>query len=55
MPGGQVGRACDLYPLAPQVYRNATMLAVPLREGPETARERIRDYLGREEVRSEVR
>ncbi|MEW6541887.1 MAG: DUF499 domain-containing protein [Bacillota bacterium] len=35
----------------PRVYRNAVVLAVPSRDGLEVARNRIRDYLGWEEVR----
>ncbi|CEP69107.1 Protein of unknown function DUF499 [Moorella glycerini] len=37
-------------PDRPRVYRNAVVLAVPSREGLEIARERIREYLGWEEV-----
>ncbi|MCR4419670.1 MAG: DUF499 domain-containing protein [Clostridia bacterium] len=38
-------------PDRPRVYRNAVVLAVPSREGLEIARDRIREYLGWEEVR----
>jgi hypothetical protein len=36
----------------PRVYRNAVVLAVPSRDGLELLRNRIREYLGWEEVRS---
>lgn len=39
----------------PRVYRNAVVLAVPSKEGLEVARDRIRDYLGWEEVREELK
>ena len=39
----------------PRVYRNAVVLAVPSREGLEVARTRIRDYLGWEEVQSQLK
>ena len=39
----------------PRVYRNAVVLAVPSRDGLEAARTRIRDYLGWEEVRAQLR
>lgn len=39
-------------PDRPRVYRNAIVLAVPSREGLEIARDRIREYLGWEEVRN---
>lgn len=39
-------------PDRPRVYRNAVVLAVPSREGLEIARDRMREYLGWEEVRS---
>jgi len=39
-------------PDRPRVYRNAVVLAVPSREGLEVARDRIREYLGWEEVRN---
>jgi len=35
----------------PRTYRNAMVLAVPSRDGLELARNRVRDYLGWEEVR----
>lgn len=37
----------------PRVYRNAIVLVVPSRDGLEAARNRIREYLGWEEVRSQ--
>ncbi len=37
------------------MYRNAIILAVPSREGLEVARDRIRDYLGWEEVQSQLK
>ena len=39
----------------PRVHRNAVVLAVPSREGLDVARTRIRDYLGWEEVRSQLK
>ena len=39
----------------PRVYRNAVVLAVPSRDGLDAARTRIRDYLGWEEVRAQLR
>ncbi len=39
----------------PRNYRNAVVLAVPSRDGIEAARNRIKDYLGWEEVRSQLR
>ena len=42
-------------PDRPRVYRNAVVLAVPSREGLEVARGRIRDYLGWEEVQSQLK
>ena len=39
----------------PRVYRNATVLAVPSRDGLDATRIRIRDYLGWEEVRSQLK
>lgn len=41
-------------PDRPRVNRNAVVLAVPSREGLEVARERVREYLGWEEVRQEL-
>jgi hypothetical protein len=38
----------------PRVYRNSVVLAVPSRDGLEAARSRIRDYLGWEEVRTQL-
>ena len=42
-------------PDRPRVYRNAVVLAVPSRDGLDAARTRIRDYLGWEEVRAQLR
>src|SRR5512135_3387409 len=42
-------------PDRPRVHRNAVILAVPSREGLEVARTRIRDYLGWEEVQSQLK
>ncbi len=42
-------------PDRPRVHRNAVVLAVPSREGLEVARGRIRDYLGWEEVLSQLK
>lgn len=42
-------------PDRPRVYRNAVVLAVPSRDGLEVARARIRDYLGWEEVRAQLK
>lgn len=42
-------------PDRPRVYRNAVVLAVPSRDGLDTARTRIRDYLAWEEVRSQLK
>lgn len=42
-------------PDRPRVHRNAVVLAVPSREGLEVARTRIRDYLGWEEVQSQLK
>jgi hypothetical protein len=39
----------------PRVYRNAVVLAVPSREGLDVARNRIRDYLGWEEVQHQLK
>lgn len=39
----------------PRVYRNAVVLAIPSRDGLEAARDRVRDYLGWEEVRSQLK
>lgn len=39
----------------PRVYRNAVILAVPSKDGLEMARGRILDYLGWEEVRSQLK
>ena len=39
----------------PRVFRNAVVLAVPSKDGLEIIRDRIRDYLGWEEVRSELK
>jgi hypothetical protein len=42
-------------PDKPRNYRNAVVLALPSRDGIEAARNRIRDYLGWEEVRSQLK
>lgn len=42
-------------PDRPRVYRNAVVLAVPSKDGLEAARARIRDYLGWEEVREQLK
>jgi len=39
----------------PRVYRNAVVLAGPSKDGLEVTRDRIRDYFGWEEVRSELK
>ncbi|MYI99696.1 MAG: ATP-binding protein [Gemmatimonadetes bacterium] len=39
----------------PRVYRNATVLAVPSRDGLDATRARVREYLGWEEVRSQLK
>jgi len=39
----------------PRVFRNSVVLAVPSKDGLEVTRDRIRDYLGWEEVRSELK
>src|SRR5713101_3567093 len=39
----------------PRVYRNAVVLAVPSRDGLEVAQNRIREYLGWEEVRAQLK
>lgn len=39
----------------PRVHRNAIVLAVPAKDGLEVARTAIRDYLGWEEVRSQLK
>jgi Predicted ATPase (AAA+ superfamily) len=39
----------------PRVYRNAIVLAVPSKDGLEAARTRIRDYLGWEEVKAQLK
>ena len=42
-------------PERPRVYRNAVLLAVPSRDGLDAARDRVREYLGWEEVRAQLR
>ncbi len=42
-------------PDKPRNYRNAVVMAVPSRDGIEAARNRIRDHLGWEEVRSQLK
>ena len=39
----------------PRVYRNAIVLAVPSRDGLDAARTRVREYLGWEEVRNQLK
>jgi hypothetical protein len=39
----------------PRVYRNAVVLVVPSRDGLEVAQNRIREYLGWEEVRAQLK
>ena len=39
----------------PRVYRNATVLAVPSRDGLDATRARVREYLGWEEVRGQLK
>ena len=39
----------------PRVYRNAIVLAVPSRDGLDAARTRVREYLGWEEVRDQLK
>ena len=39
----------------PRVYRNAVVLAVPSRDGLEVAQNRIREYLGWEDVRAQLK
>lgn len=39
----------------PRVYRNAVVLAAPSRDGLDVARARVRDYLGWEEVREQLK
>ncbi len=38
----------------PRVYKNAVVLAVPSREGLDVSRQRIREYIGWEDVRSQL-
>ncbi|MBI4454518.1 MAG: ATP-binding protein [Acidobacteria bacterium] len=56
-PSGEARRFLDetTAPDKPRVYRNSVVLAVPSREGLEIARNQIRDYLGWEEVRSQLK
>ena len=56
-PGAEARRFLDetTGPDRPRVYRNAVVLAVPSREGLEVARNRIREYLGWEEVQSQLK
>jgi hypothetical protein len=42
-------------PDTPRVYRNAVLLVVPSRDGLDIARNAVRDYLGWEEVASQLR
>lgn len=56
-PSAEAGRyiAETTSPDRPRTYRNAVLLAVPSRDGLEVARSRIRDYLGWEEVRAQLK
>ena len=56
-PGAEAKRFLDETTAAdrPRVYRNATVLAVPSRDGLDATRARIREYLGWEEVRSQLK
>lgn len=40
---------------SPRVYRNAVVLAVPSRDGLQIARDRVREYLGWEDVRATLK
>lgn len=42
-------------PDRPRVYRNAVVLAAPSRDGLEVARDRVRDFLAWEDVRSQLK
>jgi len=42
-------------PDRPRVYRNAVVMAVPSRDGLEMARDRVREYLGWEDVRATLK
>ncbi|MGH7054195.1 MAG: DUF499 domain-containing protein [Stellaceae bacterium] len=42
-------------PDRPRTYRNAIVLVVPSRDGRDAARNRVREYLGWEEVRSQLK
>ena len=42
-------------PDRPRVYRNAVVLAAPSRDGLDVARDRVKDYLAWEEVRSQLK
>jgi len=55
-PSAEAKRYIDEHagPDDPRVYRNAVICAVPDRDGLEVARQRIRDYLGWEEVKSQL-
>ena len=56
-PGAEAKRFLDETTAAdrPRVYRNAVVLAVPSRDGLEVAQNRIREYLGWEEVRAQLK
>lgn len=54
-PSSEARRFLDeTTPGTPRTYRNAVVLAVPSRDGLELVRQRIRDYLGWEAVRSQL-
>ena len=42
-------------PEKPRVYRNAVVIATPSKDGVEVARKRIKDWLGWEEVQSQLK
>jgi hypothetical protein len=56
-PSNEAARFIDetTSPERPRTYRNAVVLAVPSRDGLEVARSRIREYVGWEEVRAQLK
>jgi hypothetical protein len=56
-PGAEAKRFLDETTAAdrPRVYRNAVVLAVPSRDGLDVAQHRIREYLGWEDVRTQLK
>ncbi len=56
-PGAEAKRFIDETTAAdrPRVHRNAIVLAVPSKDGLEAARTRVREYLGWEEVRDQLK